>query len=111
MRSAYFHGTSGDTDLLASSVIEKLGAGTYTVYAVSTVTTATLTCSDASIVLINGAALPAHADATEVQVDVSREIPYSFYYSGTGTPTIAIGGTTGTWSAVVIAENASIPGQ
>lgn len=106
MRSAYFTGSSADTDLLAGGILDNLGPGIYAVYPVSTVLTATLTCTSKGVVKINAGLIPVHADGTEVQPDISRDLPYRFRHSGDGRPTIAIGGTTGTFVVLVVAENA-----
>lgn len=108
MRSAYFTGTAANTDVLAGGVLDNLGPGIYAVYPVSTVLTATLTCTSKGVVKVNGAVIPVHADATEVQPDVSRDQPYRFKHNGDGRPTIAVGGTTGTWVLLVIAEGARL---
>lgn len=108
-RSAYFTDTSANTDLLAGSNLDGLGPGTYCVYAVSSVTTCTLTATSEGIVKINAAAVVVDADGTEVRPDINRDYPYKFRHSGTGRPTIAIGGTTGTWTALVVAEDVDIP--
>lgn len=90
-------GTAVNTDVLAGSPLASPGQGVLVILVASTVNTATISVT-------TNAGKQVDADPVELWangVPPGTQVPYVIPIVGADKPVIAIGGTTGTWHAVV----------
>lgn len=91
------HETADASDILAGTILSNSGKGVYKIWALCAqgVVDATLTVQDGKAIVVNADHIP-QSEATQPQIRVNEQIPWTIQYLGDNRPTIDIAdGTNG----------------
>lgn len=93
--------SAADADVLAGTLLANAGPGRYIIYARSTVDTATITITAPGQQIASAETVP--EGPADIRININDDTPWVIdIFEGMGQqPTIAIGGTTGTFIVLV----------